>query len=200
MARSRSSATSPAYGILAYICLCLAFSASPCGGKRLRSTPLRGLRSSIWDLRNLPLALPVREQEYSPRRIPAIFSFGDANIDVGNNDFLNSSLLHNNYPPLGRRYACGVPRQGTGAHAVYPQRAAGMCAMLQVKGQVALQCTRKILQWQEMNLELMHREPYHGFENGDNQSNGLASTSPVSAPGQILWTTLGASHGWTAGD
>lgn len=113
------------------VTVCFALTSTPCFGKRLRAPFSRkssylsargqgdaslsgAVRQQQYSatMRKQQYLSTVRQQQYSARKIPALFAFGDANIDTGNNDFLNSSVLHNNYPPLGRRYACGIPGQG----------------------------------------------------------------------------------------
>ncbi|CAH1422726.1 unnamed protein product [Lactuca virosa] len=52
----------------------------------------------------LAIAITSGEAQDSTTLVPAIITFGDSAVDVGNNDYLNT-LFKANYPPYGRDFA-----------------------------------------------------------------------------------------------
>jgi GDSL-like Lipase/Acylhydrolase len=70
-----------------------------------------GIRSDLLDAKNLAFACAIYFAihsltcECSPASspIPAIFSFGDANVETGNNNFIDTNLK-TNFPPFGETY------------------------------------------------------------------------------------------------
>lgn len=46
----------------------------------------------------------VNAQNESTTLVPAIITFGDSAVDVGNNDYLPFTIFKANYPPYGRDF------------------------------------------------------------------------------------------------
>lgn len=46
----------------------------------------------------------VAQDSNSTTLVPAIISFGDSSLDVGNNDYLSRTVFKSNYPPYGRDF------------------------------------------------------------------------------------------------
>lgn len=53
----------------------------------------------------------VAQDSNSTTLVPAIISFGDSSLDVGNNDYLSRTVFKSNYPPYGRDF---VDQKSTG--------------------------------------------------------------------------------------
>lgn len=56
----------------------------------------------------LMVAISSGEAQDSAALVPAIISFGDSAVDVGNNDYL-ATIFKANYPPYGRDFANHEP-------------------------------------------------------------------------------------------
>ncbi|KAL1811275.1 hypothetical protein DCAR_0623483 [Daucus carota subsp. sativus] len=51
----------------------------------------------------------VAQDANSTTLVPAIISFGDSSLDVGNNDYLSRTVFKSNYPPYGRDFGDQKP-------------------------------------------------------------------------------------------
>lgn len=68
-----------------------------------------GFVSTLWLMVYLSMFFDNGYAQDSTRLVPAIITFGDSVVDVGNNDYLSSTIFKANYPPYGRDFANKSP-------------------------------------------------------------------------------------------